>query len=217
MVRPLYVVCDDAFLRLIPPSIVSQSIAISDWLVSDVIAEQSADVVIANACQSTDEIELVRRHNKTILLIAIVENLEKSDIGSAFAAGADDLITAADIVNGRLAIMLQQRFNASANPFQNPNRSNATAINSTSDSLLALAQRKDEKQAANDSVAGSTDLPLQSEINQLELRNKFMSALSEVSTRLLERKSLDELMDHIAQQAVILANADCAFVSMLHE
>ena len=51
----------------------------------------------------------------------------------------------------------------------------------------------------------------------LEMRNNFMSALSDVSVRLMERKSIDEMMDHIAAQAVSLANADSAFVSMLSQ
>jgi len=51
----------------------------------------------------------------------------------------------------------------------------------------------------------------------LELRNKLMSALSDVSMRLMERKRVDELMDHIALQAVSLADTDSAFVCLLHE
>jgi len=51
----------------------------------------------------------------------------------------------------------------------------------------------------------------------LEMRNNFMSALSDVSMRLMERKSIDDMMDHIASQAVSLANADSAFVSMVSE
>ena len=53
--------------------------------------------------------------------------------------------------------------------------------------------------------------------SDLEMRNNFMSALSDVSMRLLERKSVDELMDHIALQATALANVESAFVSKVHE
>jgi len=50
----------------------------------------------------------------------------------------------------------------------------------------------------------------------LEMRNSFMSALSDVSARLMERMSVDELMDEIAMHAVSLSNAESAFISTLH-
>ncbi len=63
----------------------------------------------------------------------------------------------------------------------------------------------------------STSKALAEERQALQMRNNFMSALSDVSMRLLERKSVDELMDDIASQAVTLSNSKSAFVSMLHE
>lgn len=61
------------------------------------------------------------------------------------------------------------------------------------------------------------DKALAAERLELDMRNNFMSALSDVSMRLLERKSLDKLMDHVARQAVSLSNSESAFVSMVHE
>jgi len=58
---------------------------------------------------------------------------------------------------------------------------------------------------------------LDAERSTLEMRNSFMAALSDVSMRLLERKPIDQLMDHIALQAISLANVESAFVSMVHE
>ena len=61
------------------------------------------------------------------------------------------------------------------------------------------------------------DQALATERLELAMRNNFMSALSDVSMRLLERKSIDKLMDHVARQVVSLSSSESSFVSMLHE
>lgn len=69
----------------------------------------------------------------------------------------------------------------------------------------------------NANTSASNDSALDEARFELETRNKFMSALSDISMQLMERKSVDALMDEIAMYAVSLSSSESAFVSMLHE
>lgn len=63
----------------------------------------------------------------------------------------------------------------------------------------------------------SADRALAAERLALEMRDNFISALSDVSMQLLESKSIDQLMDNVAKQAASLSNSKSAFVSIVHE
>ncbi len=200
---PLRVVCDSAHLGFFNASTAFTTVSLDLWLQN----KQPADVVVCNAVDHANTIDAIRQADSSVFLVAIVDHLDSTITDSAVAAGVDDVITASEILNGRLALMQRRHFEANGS-----SRQSIQSRTQFCSGLAALAQRDDQR---SDVATKSTQNEF--EYSALEMRNKFMSALSDVTMRLLERKSVDELMDHIAMQAVSLANADSAFVSMLHE
>ncbi len=147
-------------------------VSIDEWLG----ASNPVDAVLCSVADSVQRVSQVRSKDPEVYLIALVESLCSAETQKLIADGACDLITQTELENGRLQLMLRQRFGCSS-----------------AKQILAEQHRS------------------------LEIRNKLMSALSDVSMRMMERKRVDELMDHIAMQAVSLADTDSAFVCLLHE
>lgn len=185
-IKPLSMVCDEAFLHSIEPLVSklsspsSQLISLNDWLSSGAIA----DLVICNLTAESDLTQTILDQSANIYLVAVVDELRHEHVQQLLGLGVDEVITPIELVSGRFELMLRSQFGVD---------------NSISVSLEAVEQLRAEEHLA------------------LEMRNNFMSALSDVSMRLMERMSIDELMDEIAMHAVSLSNSESAFVSMLHE
>ncbi len=187
--KPLSVVCDDACLLVVNSAFSSPVTPLAEWLSSPC----SADIILCSAQDENESVRAVRAIDQSVFVVAIVESLQSDVVMPVLRSGADDVLTVQEVVAGRLNVMLNQRFHSLS-----PHRVDS----SYTASPIAVEASISSQNAKRD---------------DLELRNNFMSVLSDVSMRLLERKSIDELMDHIALQVISLAGVDSAFVSMVHE
>jgi len=107
--KPLNVVCDDALLRVIQsasPALIP--IDLAQWLNPSQPLDVSADLIL---CDAAEVIQQVRQCDSLIYIVAVVDHLKNSTINLLLDAGADDIVTEADIGSGRLVLMLRHRHN----------------------------------------------------------------------------------------------------------
>ena len=222
----------------------SEPLALSAWLLSDSACDLVLCRVSDKSHASSDSrvLEVIRGRDANVVVVVVVDELSDEAVLAMMDSGARGVIVESEIASGRFALMVHEWFHSGStgNASNETNAAHAANIPNAAATTAAGASAMNTASSANpanDSAAlyiakeptvptaintietdvGSSDSVQTSECSSLEIRNSFMSALSDVSMKLMQRMSLDELMDEIAAHAVLLANSDSAFISAVHE